>query len=91
MKEALYVSYYRGVATSEIRRPGAMGAVGLGRDDLKGLLVGNTVLACENSRSSTTISGNTEDVEASLDRVSQMRPGVLARKLKVDRAYHSGK
>jgi acyl transferase domain-containing protein len=91
MKEALLVSYYRGIATCELRQPGAMGAVGLGRDDLEGLLVGNAVLACENSRSSVTISGNSEDVEASLERVSQMRPGVLARKLKVDRAYHSSK
>jgi acyl transferase domain-containing protein len=91
MKEALLVSYYRGVATRELRRPGAMGALGVGRDDLEGLLVGNAVLACENSRSSVTISGNSEDVEASLERVSQLKPGVLARKLKVDRAYHSSK
>ena len=91
MKEALLVSYYRGVATSELRRPGAMGAIGLGRDDLEDLLVGNVVLACENSRSSVTISGDPEDVQASLDRVSQTRPGVLARKLKIDRAYHSSK
>jgi acyl transferase domain-containing protein len=91
MKEALLVSYYRGLATSELRRPGAMGAIGLGRHDLKGLLVGNVVLACENSRSSVTISGDLKDVEASLNLVSEMRPGVLARKLKVDRAYHSSK
>jgi acyl transferase domain-containing protein len=91
MKEALLISYYRGIATSELRRPGAMGAIGLGRYDLKNLLVGNAVLACENSRSSVTISGDLDAVEASLDRVSQMRPEVLARKLKVDRAYHSGK
>jgi acyl transferase domain-containing protein len=91
MKEALLISYYRGIATSELRRPGGMGAIGLGRHDLNSLLVGNAVLACENSRSSVTISGDLAAVEASLDRVSQMRPEVLARKLKVDRAYHSGK
>jgi acyl transferase domain-containing protein len=91
MKEALLVSYYRGVATSELQRPGTMAAIGLGRHDLEDLLVGNVALACENSRSSVTISGDLDDVEASLDRVSRMRPGVLARKLKIDRAYHSGK
>jgi acyl transferase domain-containing protein len=90
MREALLVSYYRGIAASELRRPGAMGAIGLGRDDLQGLLVGNVVIACENCPSSVTISGDLEDVEATLDRVSERRPGVLARKLKVDRAYHSG-
>lgn len=91
MKEALLVSYYRGVATSELRQPGAMGAVGLGRDDLEGLLVGNAVVACENSRSSVTISGSLSDVEASLDRIRRIRPAVLVRKLKIDRAYHSSK
>ena len=91
MKEALLISYYRGVAATELRRPGAMAAVGLGRAELADLLVGNVVVACENSQSSSTISGNLEDVEASLDQISQARPGVLARKLKVDRAYHSSK
>jgi acyl transferase domain-containing protein len=91
MKEALLISYYRGIATSELRRPGAMGAIGLGRHDLKNMLVGNVVLACENSRSSVTISGDLNDIEASLDRVSRMRPGVLARKLKVNQAYHSSR
>ena len=90
MRDALLVSYYRGIATSGLLKPGAMGAVGLGRHELEGLLVGNVVLACENSGSSVTISGDLEDVEASLNRVSQMRPGVLARRLKVDKAYHSG-
>lgn len=91
MKEALLISYYRGIAASELRLPGVMAAIGLGRDDVKDLLVGSTVVACENSRSSVTISGNPDDVEASLERVSQMRPGVLARKLKINRAYHSSK
>lgn len=91
MKEALFIAYYRGVAASELQRPGAMAAIGLGRNDVQDFLVGNTVVACENSRSSVTISGNPENVEESLERVSQMRPGVLARKLKINRAYHSGK
>lgn len=91
MKEALLISYYRGIAASELRLPGVMAAIGLGRDGVKDLLVGTAVVACENSRSSVTISGNPDDVEASLERVSQMRPGVLARKLKINRAYHSSK
>ena len=91
MKEALLISCYRGVASSTSHNPGAMAALGLGRHELKGLLVGNVTLACENSPSSVTISGDLHDVESTVDRVSKMRPGVLARKLKVDRAYHSGK
>lgn len=91
MKEALLISYYRGIAASQLRRPGAMGAIGLGREDIKDLLVGNVTLACENSRKSVTISGDLADVESTLNRVSEMRPEVLARKLKINRAYHSGK
>lgn len=91
MKEALLIAHYRGVATSKSHHPGAMGAVGLGRGEVERLLIGDCVIACENSRSSVTISGNVKDVEASLRHISQIRPGVLARTLKVDRAYHSGK
>lgn len=90
MKEALLVAFYRGVASAEQRRPGAMAAVGLGRDDVSDLLVGNVTIACENSRSSVTISGDASEVDEVLDRVRQYRPQALARKLKVDRAYHSG-
>jgi acyl transferase domain-containing protein len=91
MKEALLISHYRGAATSISTHPGAMGAVGLGRQDAERLLIGDAVIACENSRSSVTISGNVNDVEASLRNISQLRPGVLARTLKVDKAYHSSK
>ena len=90
MKEALLISYYRGVATAELQKPGAMAAIGMSRAEVRAFLVGNTRLACENSSSSVTISGDLDDVETTLDRVIQMRPGVFARKLKVDRAYHSG-
>lgn len=91
MKEALLVAFYRGVASDHQRRPGAMAAVGLGREEVSDLLVRNVTIACENSRSSVTISGDTSGVEAVLDRVRQYQPEALARRLKVDRAYHSGK
>lgn len=89
MKDAILVAFYRGCASSQQRRPGAMAAVGLGRPEVTPLLTKGTYIACENSRSSVTISGDLESVEATLDRVREARPGALARKLKVDRAYHS--
>ena len=91
LKEALFVAFYRGVASSDQRRPGAMAAVGLGRSEVSDFLVGDVAIACENSGSSVTISGDTSEVEEVLDRVRQNRPEALARKLRVDRAYHSSK
>ncbi|RYP85129.1 hypothetical protein DL769_001033 [Monosporascus sp. CRB-8-3] len=89
MREAILVAYYRGVASIQQRRPGAMAAVGLGRDEVAGLLSIGTTIACENSNSSVTISGDFDAIQDTLARVRQHRPGALARLLKVDRAYHS--
>lgn len=90
MRDAILVAFYRGVASSQQKRPGAMAAVGLGRHEVSNLLSAGTTIACENSRSSVTISGDYDAVEETLDRVRQYWPDALARKLKVDRAYHSG-
>ncbi|KAI9148933.1 CcqE [Paramyrothecium foliicola] len=89
MKDAILVAFYRGVASIQQLRPGVMAAVGLGRQEVSELLVSGTTIACENSRSSVTISGDYDAVEETLERVRQARPEALARKLKVDRAYHS--
>nr|A0A455LLX1.1 RecName: Full=Highly reducing polyketide synthase atnH; Short=HR-PKS atnH; AltName: Full=Arthripenoid biosynthesis cluster protein H [Arthrinium sp.]AYO60881.1 HR-PKS AtnH [Arthrinium sp.] len=89
MEDAILVAFYRGAASSQQTRPGAMAAVGLGRDEVSGLLSSGATIACENSRSSVTISGDLSAVEDTLDRVRQYRAEALARKLKVDRAYHS--
>ncbi|RYP11136.1 hypothetical protein DL765_007885 [Monosporascus sp. GIB2] len=89
MRDAILLAFYRGVASSKQRQPGAMAAIGLGRHEVSDLLSIGTTIACENSRSSVTISGDYDAVEETLDRVRQHRPEALARKLKVDRAYHS--
>jgi acyl transferase domain-containing protein len=90
MKDAMMVAFYRGVASMKQQRPGAMAAVGLGREEVTGLLSMGTKIACENSRSSVTISGDYNSVEDTLERVRRERPEALARKLQIDRAYHSG-
>lgn len=91
MEDAILVAFYRGVTSSQQTKPGAMAAVGLGRDEVSGLLTPGATIACENSRSSVTISGDLSAIEKTLDRVRQYRSEALARKLKVDKAYHSGR
>lgn len=66
-----------------------MAAVGLGEDQLSGILSDRVTLACENSPESTTISGDRESIEKAVLLVNQLKPGTFARTLKVDVAYHS--
>ena len=95
LKSALAIAYLRGtVATRDPRQNslnGGMIAVGLGRSEaesyIKEVRSGKVVVACVNSPSSVTISGDLcaiEELEATLSS-SQ----IFARKLKVPLAYHS--
>jgi acyl transferase domain-containing protein len=93
---ALAVAWYRGRCTQlqgSSDRRGAMLAVGLGEADCLPYLhnsedgSGRAVIACANSPTSSTLSGDAaavDKIEAALKA-----DGVFARRLKVDRAYHS--
>ena len=92
---ALKISYYRGLVSSKckesISMPGAMLAVGLGEDDVSKHITkiksGIICVACVNSSTSTTISGDEPailELKASLDHLS-----IFNRKLNVQTAYHS--
>lgn len=93
--DALAVPYYRGTLSEKyedtIVTQGSMLAVGLGPEEvapyLELLSAGKAVVACINSPSSVTVSG---DVVA-INKVEQRctKAGVFARKLKVNAAYHS--
>ncbi|EQB57236.1 KR domain-containing protein [Colletotrichum gloeosporioides Cg-14] len=87
--EAIIAAYYRGVASSEVTKVGAMAAVGMGRAKTAPFLIPGVVIACENSPSSVTISGDAERVENVLSEIRSTYPEVLARLLKVEKAYHS--
>jgi len=89
--DAITVAYNRGICSSAIKRSGAMGAVGLGRREIEPLLRPGVVIGCENSPESVTISGDSDAVDAVLADVKISRPEVLARRLRVDKAYHSRK
>jgi acyl transferase domain-containing protein len=95
IKSAMAIVYTRGSLTTKFQevmdRRGGMVAVGLGRDDansyISRLTTGQVVVACVNSPSSVTISGDLvaiEELEAILGREK-----IFARKLKVDAGYHS--
>lgn len=94
-RDALSIVYVRGILTSRFlqksRTRGGMLAIGLGREDaepyLSGIRSGKAVVACINSPSSVTVSGDLEAVE---EIESKLRSAnVFARKLKVEAAYHS--
>lgn len=91
LAEAIIIAYYRGYITKEQSLGGAMAAIGLGAKQVSMYLRDGAVIACENSPNSTTISGNNDAVEEVLEAVKADRPDALARKLKVDMAYHSRK
>lgn len=92
---ALKISYYRGLLSSRSAAimdvPGGMIAVGLGDQDvgpyLSKLQSGKAVVACANSPTSTTVSGDESaiaELKLRLDEAS-----IFCRKLQVDTAYHS--
>jgi acyl transferase domain-containing protein/NADPH:quinone reductase-like Zn-dependent oxidoreductase/SAM-dependent methyltransferase len=98
-EHALTVAYFRGLHTSRMRKlenapDGAMMAAGLSVNaaeteiaNLPSDLQGKLVVACVNSPSSVTISGNRQAV-ITLSESLQER-GIFSRMLKVDVAYHS--
>ncbi|KAL2875455.1 hypothetical protein SGCOL_009367 [Colletotrichum sp. CLE4] len=96
-EEALGVAYFRGVLTEKYhnasRGPGGMIAVGLGAEDAwaylakNGVTKGTVTVACVNSPSSVTLSGDLDAIESLEKRFSEDQ--IFARALKVKSAYHS--
>lgn len=86
---AIVIAYYRGQITKKQTRRGRMAAIGMSREQVTPYLVKGVVIACENSPSSTTISGDEEQVAAVVTEIKSKQPEVFARHLKVEMAYHS--
>ncbi|KAL3449932.1 hypothetical protein BJX65DRAFT_305943 [Aspergillus insuetus] len=85
---AILLAYYRGQCLQGAPC-GAMAAVGLGYEEVEPWLRGGVTVACDNSASSTTISGGPADVARVLEDISRAYPDVFHRKLRVNKAYHS--
>ncbi|KAL8700018.1 MAG: hypothetical protein Q9224_001157, partial [Gallowayella concinna] len=88
-KEAILIAMYRGAAATTQTKPGAMAAIGLSWQETENHLVPNVSIACDNSPSNVTISGDTDAVEMVISRIRNLGTNVMARKLQVDKAYHS--
>lgn len=94
-EDAIAVAYYRGVVSAEMSSSGkvhgAMIAVGMSKEAARPLLSalknGKAIVACVNSPSSITISGDTVAINE-LELIMKEK-GVFARKLAVEVAYHS--
>ena len=89
LPDAIRLAYYRGQVSKLQLRAGGMAAVGLGRDEVASYLVPGVIVACENSPSSVTLSGDVKPLERVLASLKSEKPDTLARRLKVDMAYHS--
>ena len=96
LEACMAASYYRGLATIELRKrfpdlKGSMMAVGCSKEDLEPLIAGlsnkNLRIACYNSPSSLTISGDTAAIEE-LQIIMEQKQ-MFNRKLLIDVAYHS--
>ncbi|CAI7605122.1 unnamed protein product [Penicillium glandicola] len=88
-QEAIIAAFHRGVVAKKQSRAGAMAAIGLGWADVKPFLIPTVDVACENSPRSVTLSGDADKVEEVVAAIQNARPDVLARLLKVEKAYHS--
>ena len=95
MEDAMTAAYYRGVYSNDMKRrrefDGAMMAVGMSKEAvlplISALARGRVTVACENSPSSVTISGDASAITELEDILKQK--GTFARKLPVQVAYHS--
>ncbi|PMD30149.1 hypothetical protein L207DRAFT_592910 [Hyaloscypha variabilis F] len=87
--EAIMVSLNRGSAIKSQTKKGAMAAIGMGPKDIMRYLLPNVNIACENSPSSVTISGDADQVKCVVENIRLEQRDVLTKVLNVDKAYHS--
>ncbi|KAL3251548.1 hypothetical protein ABHI18_010586, partial [Aspergillus niger] len=88
-QSAIIIAYYRGLAAKRQDGTGAMAAVGLSPEDVRPYLQDGVVVACHNSPSSVTLSGDPASMDNVVNRIKSELPDVLCRRLKVSIAYHS--
>jgi NADPH:quinone reductase-like Zn-dependent oxidoreductase len=95
MEDAMKVAYYRGLCASKILASnevrGSMIAVGVSAEVIEPyisrLVSGKVDVACINSPSSVTVSGDAEAIAELADRLKEK--SIFYRRLAVDVAYHS--
>lgn len=89
--EAIIIAYYRGLVVRDLNTNGAMLAVGLGAEEVHQYIEefeGRVVIACHNSPSSVTLSGDLEAVNAI--EAKFLAKSIFTRPVKTGgKAYHS--
>lgn len=88
-KDAMIAAFYRGFVCKTAQKTGGMAAVGLGKEAVTPYLLSKVRVACENSGSSVTLSGDLDVLNQVISNVKEAEPDVFARKLQVEMAYHS--
>ncbi|GKZ24039.1 type I Iterative Polyketide synthase (PKS) [Aspergillus brasiliensis] len=88
-RAAIIIAYYRGLVAKQQEGMGAMAAVGISSEEVQPYLQAGVVVACHNSPSSITLSGDPPALNSVIDRIKSRLPDVLCRRLKVSIAYHS--
>lgn len=68
-----------------------MAAIGLGKDEVCSFLIPGVQIACENSGSSVTLSGDLDGLEKVMGAIKSQHEQAFMRKLQVEMAYHSRK
>lgn len=90
-RDAIKLAYVRGISSAAVPKQGAMMAAGISQHDaqiyLEKVAPGSAVVACVNSPSSVTLSGDVDAIDDLETMISA--DGRFARKLKVTTAYHS--
>ncbi|KAI8932960.1 hypothetical protein NX059_010429 [Plenodomus lindquistii] len=88
-KEAITIAFHRGTVTKGRTEHGGMAAVGISWEEAQQYLVPGVIVACDNSPSSVTLSGDADKLDEVMFAIKQQCPDVPASKLKVKTAYHS--
>lgn len=99
-EDAMTIAYHRGRLVPILKKKyptldGCMMAVGAGKEQILPLIdqipssLGQARIACINSPSSVTISGDERAVMELQVLIEERYPGMFVRKLQVDTAYHS--
>ena len=87
--EAIIAAHHRGAVTTRQKRAGAMAAISMSWEDTERFLIPKVTVACDNSPSSVTISGDADEVKSVIAVIHKSCPDVVAKLLQVDKAYHS--
>ena len=89
LRQDIAASYYRGYVGKKSTSVGGMAAARLGAIAASQFPRKGVTIACENSPTSVTLSGDLDRLENVIDAIKKSEPDLLARKPNVNMAYHS--